>query len=144
MKKKIIIILSVIVFAVLLILINVFLNSQNNDKDIISQENNAKANVVEVTSQNFEEEVLKSDKPVLIDFYAEWCGPCKLLSPTVEEISNENVNVKFVKIDVDKSEDLAMKYEIMAMPTLVLIQDGEEKDRVVGLVDKSTILEFIK
>lgn len=139
MKKRIIIILSVIAFVVLLILINVFLNSQNNDKNIIS-----KANVVEVTSQNFEEEVLKSDKPVLIDFYAEWCGPCKLLSPTVEEISNENENVKFVKIDVDKSEDIAMKYEIMAMPTLVLIQDGEEKDRVVGLVDKSTILDFIK
>ena len=99
---------------------------------------------MEVTSENFEEEVLKSEKPVLIDFYATWCGPCKILSPMVEEAARENENVKFVKIDIDKTEDITIKYQVMSIPTLVLIQNGEEKDRVVGILDKDQILDFVE
>ncbi len=99
---------------------------------------------MEVTSANFEEEVLKSEKPVLIDFYATWCGPCKILSPMVEEAAQENEDVKFVKIDIDKTEDIAIKYQVMSIPTLVLIQNGEEKDRRVGILDKDQILDLVE
>jgi len=146
MKKKLMIIILVVVFVLALVAINIFLSRQNETgtegKD---KQENAKQEekVIEVTSQNFEE-VLKSEKPVLIDFYATWCGPCKILSPIVEEAAKENENVKFVKIDIDKTDDIAMQYQVMSIPTLVLIQNGEEKDRVVGILDKNQILDFIK
>ena len=71
-------------------------------------------------------------------------SPCKILSPIVEEVAKENENVKFVKIDIDKAEDIVMQYQVMSIPTLVLIQKGEEKDRIVGIVDKNQILDFIE
>ena len=147
MKKKIMIIISIVIFVLVLVAINIFLNRQNQTeiegKD--KQENTKqKEKIIEVTSQNFEEEVLRSEKPVLIDFYATWCGPCKILSPIVEEAAKENENAKFVKIDIDKTDDIAMQYQVMSIPTLVLIQNGEEKDRIVGIVDKNQILDFIE
>ena len=147
MKKKIIIIISVVVFVLALVAINIFLSRQNQtEMEGNDKQENAKQEekVREVTSQNFEEEVLKSEKPVLIDFFATWCGPCKILSPIVEEAAKEKENVKFVKIDIDKTEDIAMQYQVMSIPTLVLIQNGEEKDRVVGILDKNQILDFIE
>ena len=147
MKKKIMIIISVVVFVLALVAINIFLSRQNQtEMEGNDKQENAKQEekVIEVTSQNFEEEVLKSEKPVLIDFYATWCGPCKILSPIVEEAAKEKENVKFVKIDIDKTEDIAMQYQVMSIPTLVLIQNGEEKDRVVGILDKNQILDFIE
>ena len=147
MKKKIMIIISVVVFVLALVAINIFLSRQNqNETEGKDKQETAKQEekVIEVTSQNFEEEVLKSEKPVLIDFYATWCGPCKILSPIVEEVAKENENVKFVKIDIDKTEDIAMQYQVMSIPTLVLIQNGEEKDRVVGILDQNQILDFIE
>lgn len=147
MKKKLMIIISIVIFVLVLVAINIFLSRQNQTeiegKD--KQENiEQEEKMIEVTSQNFEEKVLKSEKPVLIDFYATWCGPCKILSPIVEEAAKENENIKFVKIDIDKAEDIAMQYQVMSIPTLVLIQKGEEKDRVVGILDKNQILDFIE
>lgn len=99
--------------------------------------------IIKVNSQNFEEEVIKSEKPVLIDFYADWCGPCKMLSPIIDEIAEENSEIKVVKVNVDDSQDLAMKYQVMSIPTLVVIKNGEEANRSVGLIDKSQVLNLI-
>ena len=100
--------------------------------------------VLEVTSKNFEQEVLKSEKTVLIDFYADWCGPCKMLSPIVEQVAQENKDIKVVKINIDQEQDIAIKYEIMSIPTLVVIKNGNETNRSVGLIGKSDILELVK
>ena len=100
--------------------------------------------VMKVTSANFEEEVLNSDKTVLIDFYADWCGPCKMFSPVVESVAEENEDIKVVKIDVDNAQDLAIKYQIMSIPTIVVIKNGQEVNRNVGVISKSQILEMVK
>ena len=100
--------------------------------------------VLKVTRENFEEEVLKSEKPVLIDFYADWCGPCKMLSPIIEQIAKENDDINVVKINIDDERDLALDYDVMSIPTVVAIKDGKELDRIVGFVDKSEILKLIK
>ena len=100
--------------------------------------------VMKVTSENFEEEVLKSDKTVLIDFYADWCGPCKMLSPIIESVADENEDIKVVKIDVDSAQDLAIEYQVMSIPTIVVIKDGQEVNRTVGVVSKSQIEEMVK
>ena len=99
--KKIIIIVSIVAFIFALIAINVFLGAKR-DKQIEAKDNQEESKIIQVTSQNFEEVVLKSEKIVLVDFYATWCGPCKILSPIIEEIAKENENVKFVKIDIDR------------------------------------------
>lgn len=169
MKEKIKIIFLLVLFIVLLILCNNILKQQqeNSNKiiddtnniseinelsefnDLIQEnnnleENNMNENVLEVTSENFEKEVLESDKIVLIDFYAEWCGPCKMLSPIVESVASEETNTKFVKMNVDNCEDIAIKYQVMSIPTLVVIKDGKETNRSVGLIDKTRIKELIK
>ena len=100
--------------------------------------------VMKVTSSNFEEEVLNSDKTVLIDFYADWCGPCKMFSPIIESVAEENEDVKVVKIDVDNAQDLAIKYQVMSIPTIVVIKNGKEVNRNVGVVSKSQIVEMVK
>ena len=100
--------------------------------------------VMKVTSANFEEEVLNSDKAVLIDFYADWCGPCKMFSPIIESVAEENEDVKVVKIDVDNAQDLAIKYQVMSIPTIVVIKNGKEVNRNVGVVSKSQIVEMVK
>ena len=100
--------------------------------------------ILKVNDKNFEEEVLKSEKTVLVDFYADWCGPCKMLSPIVDEVAEEKEDIKFVKINVDESQEKAFKYQIMSIPTLVVIQNGNEVKRSVGLIDKSEILEMLK
>ena len=97
------------------------------------------------TSENFENEVLNSDKTVLIDFWATWCGPCRMLSPIVDEIENEVSNkVKVGKINVDEEQDLASKFGIMSIPTLVVMKNGQEVKRMVGVQPKQTILDAIK
>lgn len=89
-------------------------------------------------------EVLKENKVVLVDFFATWCGPCRMLSPILEEIKEEN-NGKFeiVKVDVDESEKLARKFGIMSVPTMIIFQDGTEAEKIVGLRDKDSIIETI-
>jgi thioredoxin 1 len=95
---------------------------------------------VEITDANFDDVVLKSDKPVLIDFWAVWCGPCRAVAPIVEEFANEYDGQAVIgKLDVDANRDTAVKYGIQAIPTLLLVKDGEIADRIVGAVDKNSI-----
>ena len=98
-----------------------------------------------VSNQNFEEEVLKASVPVLVDFFAEWCGPCKAMAPALEEVAGDmQGQLKVVKVDVDQSPDIAQKYHIQAMPTLIIFRDGEVADQHVGaLVQKSKLMEWI-
>ena len=100
--------------------------------------------VLNVTDKNFESEVLKSDLPVLVDFWAEWCGPCKMVSPIVDEISQElSDKLKVVKVNVDDAQDLAGSYQIMSIPTLLLFKGGETVEQIVGAMPKDQLLEKI-
>ncbi len=93
----------------------------------------------EITSADFEEVVLKSDKPVLVDFNATWCGPCRMLKPTLDALAAERPDVTVVGVDVDENMDLAEEYGVFSIPCLVLFRDGAEADRSVGLVPKESI-----
>ncbi|MBR6413022.1 MAG: thioredoxin [Oscillospiraceae bacterium] len=99
--------------------------------------------IQEINSAEFEEVVLKSDKPVLVDFNATWCGPCRMLKPVLEEVAAERADVKIVGIDVDENRDLAGEYGVFSIPCLVLIKDGAEADRSVGLVPKEQVLALL-
>ena len=145
MKNKILILAAAIGFVVILILMNIFLNSQNDlDTEIqmSGKEENA-MEVLNVTSANFQEEVLNSDKTVLIDFYADWCGPCKMISPILEQVEKEE-EVTIVKVNVDELQDLAMKYGVMTIPNLKLFEKGKIKKENVGLMSKDEVKNFIK
>ncbi|PKN75792.1 MAG: thioredoxin [Candidatus Cloacimonetes bacterium HGW-Cloacimonetes-2] len=94
-----------------------------------------------VNSQSFEAEVLKSEIPVLVDFWAPWCGPCKALNPIIEKVEAEvEGKVKIVKVNIDESPDIASKYSIMSIPTLLVFKDGVVADQLVGLVQKDKIM----
>ena len=94
---------------------------------------------------NFEEEVLKFEGTVLVDFYADWCGPCKMMSPIIDEIAEENIpNVKIGKVNVDESPELASKYEVMSIPTLVIFKNGELTKTYIGVTDKEIIESELK
>jgi thioredoxin 1 len=100
-------------------------------------------NLVNVNKSSFEAEVLTSDKPVIVDFWAEWCGPCKALAPILEEISNEVEGAKVVKVNVDEAGELAQQYGIRGIPTLIFFKGGEVKSTLVGNQPKSEILKNI-
>lgn len=99
--------------------------------------------VIEVTKENFETEVLKSDKKVLADFNADWCGPCKMLRPIIDELAEEKDNVKIVSINIDNEDELAEKYNVSSIPCLVLFENGEESRRSIGLIPKEEIENII-
>ena len=97
-------------------------------------------NIIEVTDSNFEQEVLKSEKPVLIDFWAEWCGPCRAIAPTVEALAEQQAgNLRVGKMNVDFNQNVPSRYGVRGIPTLIVFKGGQEVERIVGLVNKSTI-----
>ena len=97
-----------------------------------------------ITDENFEAEVLKSAKPTLVDFWAEWCGPCKMIGPVLEELAEElDEQIKIVKLDVDNNNQTAMQYSIRSIPTLMIIKEGLVKAQHIGAASKSQIQEFI-
>ena len=100
--------------------------------------------VVPVTDKNFEAEVLKSNLPVLVDFWAEWCGPCQIISPIVEEIAKDlNGKLKVAKVNVDESQELAAQFNIMSIPTLLLFKEGQPVEQMVGAMSKDNLLAKI-
>lgn len=102
-------------------------------------------NIKEVNESNFDQEVLKSNKAVLVDFWAEWCGPCKALAPLLDEIASElGENASIVKVNVDHSHNLAAKYGIRGIPTLMFFKNGQVKSTLVGLQNKNEILKSLK
>jgi thioredoxin 1 len=98
---------------------------------------------VKVTAANFEEEVLKSDKPVVVDFWASWCGPCKMLAPVLEEIGQERPDLKICKVNVDEEMPLAQQYRVVSIPMLLVFQDGDVEGKMVGYNSKEDVLEMI-
>jgi thioredoxin 1 len=100
---------------------------------------------VEFTSSNFQNEVLASDKPVLVDFWAEWCGPCKMIGPVVEEIHNEYLGKAVIgKLNVDENPDIAMNYSVRSIPTLLIFKGGVIVDKIVGAVPKSQLTKQLE
>ena len=98
--------------------------------------------IIHATNENFEEEVLKASLPVLVDFYADWCGPCKRLAPTIDEIAEElNGKVKVVKVNVDEADKVAANYAVMSIPTLIIFKNGEDVKKAVGVQPKEKIIE---
>ena len=98
---------------------------------------------VNVNVENFKQEVLESNKPVLLDFFASWCGPCKMLSPIIDEIAEERDDIKVVKIDIDKEPELAAQYGVMSVPSLFVIKGGEIANRAQGVRPKQQILGLL-
>ncbi|MDD6317284.1 MAG: thioredoxin [Succinatimonas hippei] len=101
------------------------------------------SNITELTGVNFDDEVVNSPKPVLVDFWATWCGPCRMVSPIVDELSGEMDNVKFCKVNVDEASDLAAKFGVMSIPTLIVFKGGEAVARQVGALGKEELKQFI-
>lgn len=97
-----------------------------------------------ITKDNFEQEVLKSDKKVLVDFWASWCGPCRMLSPIIDEIAKETDKVKVGKVNVDEESDLATQFAVMSIPTLILFENGKPIKQTVGVQSKTAILNMIE
>ncbi len=100
-------------------------------------------NTIKITADNFEQEVLNSNKPVLLDFWAAWCGPCKMISPIVDEIASEATDTKVGKINIDEQPELASAFGIMSIPTLALVKGGKVINKMVGVRPKASILKML-
>lgn len=99
--------------------------------------------VLELNAENFEDEVIHAEKPVLIDFWASWCGPCRMLSPIVDELAEEHPEMKVCKVNVDEQEELAARFDIMSIPTLLVFRNGEQVAQSVGVQSKQAILDMV-
>lgn len=96
-----------------------------------------------INDDEFSKEVLENEKAVLVDFYASWCPPCKMLAPVLEKISNSRADFDIIKVNIDENEDLAIKYRIEVVPTMVVFKDGKPVDKIVGLVDENKIVDLM-
>ncbi len=99
--------------------------------------------VIHVDSDSFEKEVLQSEIPVLVDFWAPWCGPCKMLGPIIDDLAEQVTDVKICKLNTDESDQIAIRYRVMSIPTLILFKDGQPVATTVGVKTKSELLQFI-
>ena len=99
--------------------------------------------VNKINNQTFEEKVLQSSKPVLVDFYADWCGPCKMLAPVIEQVAQDNDADEVYKLNVDDASDIAAQYGVMSIPTLIVFKNGEAVNRTVGVQSKQSILNML-
>jgi thioredoxin 1 len=114
-------------------------------ENLTETKNNIMAKAIELTADNFEEVVLKSDKPVLVDFWAEWCGPCRMVGPVVEEIAGEYEDTAVVgKLDVDANQELSIKYGIRSIPALLYFKGGEVVDSQIGAVPKGVLVNKLQ
>ena len=100
-------------------------------------------NITHTSDDKFQDDVINSDTPVLVDYWAEWCGPCKMIAPILEEIAAEQENIKIAKVNVDDSPDLARRYEIMSIPALIVFENGEPAKKLIGAKPKGALLEEI-
>ena len=136
MKQKISILIIIIIFVLGLLFLNIYINNSVNEQEVVS--------IPKVTSTNFDSEVLQSDKIVLVDFYADWCEPCKVFSPILEDVADDYDYVKVVKVNVDEEVELAQKYGIISLPTLLVVKNGKVVDRSTGALEKIYVLDMIR
>lgn len=120
---------------------DVIISDHNKDNKRISGGNEMSA--LNITKENFKQEVLESSKPVLVDFFATWCGPCKMLSPVIDEIAEERSDIKVVKVNVDEQRELASQFGVMSIPTLVVIKEGKVVNTAMGARPKKDVLSLI-
>ena len=100
--------------------------------------------IVHATTQSFEQEVLHADKPVLVDFWAAWCGPCRMIAPSVEEIAEEYPDIKVCKVNVDEQPELARRFQVMSIPMLIVMKDGEVVQKSIGAQPKASIVKLFQ
>lgn len=146
MNKKIKLIIEIVLFIVILISITVIYNyfiNKNIEKTIQEDtKNEENIEIIEIESmEQFEQKVSNENGTIFIDFYATWCMPCKTMTPIIEELAKENKEVKFLKVDVDKNNELATKYNVMSIPTMLIIKNGKVTKTFVGVTDKESIMK---
>ena len=143
-KKQIILIAAIVAFVVGLVIISMILNNANGSK---SNSTISTESIKTINQEQFDELVLNADKPVLVDFYADWCGPCKILSPTIEELAQDKKysdKYYFYKVNVDTAFNISERYSIQYIPTIIVFKDGEEITRNSGVVEKDYIVDMLK